>query len=57
MRGFGSFVSAARFCAAFEEQRQYFRPVTRSGERVSLAERRCRFQERWAAIMAELAAA
>jgi transposase-like protein len=57
MRGFGSFVAAARFCSAFEEQRQYFRPVTRSGERISLAERRCRFQERWAAVMAELAAA
>ncbi len=57
MRGFGAFASAARFCAAFEEQRQYFRPVTRSGERVSLAERRCRFQERWATVMAELAAA
>jgi putative transposase len=57
MRGFGRFVAAARFCAAFEEQRQYFRPVTRSGERISLAERRCRFQERWAAVMAELAAA
>ncbi len=35
----------------------YFRPVTRSGEHVSLAERRCRFQERWAAVTAELAAA
>jgi len=57
MRGFGSFVSAARFCAAFAEQHQSFRPVTRSGEHVSLAERRCRFQERWAAVTAELAAA
>jgi putative transposase len=57
MRGFGSFVSAARFCAGFEEQRQYFRPVRQSGERVSLAERRCRFRERWATVMAELVAA
>jgi len=57
MRSFGSFVSAARFCAAFEEQHQYFRPVTQSGEHVSLAERRCRFQEHWAAVTAELAAA
>ncbi len=57
MRGFGSFVSAARFCPAFEEQRQYFRAVTTSGERVSLAERRRRFQERWATVTAELAAA
>ncbi len=38
MRGFGSFASAARFCVGFEEQRQYFRATTRSGERVSLAE-------------------
>jgi transposase-like protein len=57
MRGFGSFASAARFCSAFEEQRQYFRPVRRSGERLSLAERRCRHRERWATIMVELAAA
>jgi putative transposase len=57
MRGFGSFTAAARFCAGFEEQRQYFRAPTRSGERVALAERRRRFQERWAAVMAELAAA
>jgi putative transposase len=56
MRGFGSFASAARFCPAFEEQRQYFRAVRQSGEPVSLAERRHRFQERWAAVMAELAA-
>jgi len=56
-RGFGSFVSAARFCPAFAEQRQYFRAVTTSGERVSLAERRRRFQERRAAVTAELAAA
>jgi putative transposase len=57
MRGFGSFASAARFCAGFEEQRQYFRVQARSGEPVSLAERRRRFQERWAAVMAELVAA
>ena len=57
MRGFGAFDSAARFCPAFEEQRQYFRPVARSGEAVSLGDRRRVFQERWATIMAELAAA
>ncbi len=57
MRGFESFTSAARFCPAFEEQRQYFRAVTRSGERVALAERRRQFKERWAAAMAELTAA
>jgi putative transposase len=57
MRGFGSFVSAARFCRAFEEQRQYFRAQARSDERISLAERRQRFRERYATVMAELAAA
>ncbi len=57
MRGFGSFASAARFCSAFEEQRQYFRAQGRSGEPLSLAARRQRFQGRWAAVMAEMAAA
>jgi len=57
MRGFGAFASAARFCVGFEEQRQYFRAQARSDERVALSERRRRFQERWAAIMAELATA
>jgi len=57
MRGFGSFAAAARFCTGFEEQRQYFRAQARSGEPVSLASRRRRFQERWAEVMAELAAA
>ena len=57
MRGFGSFASAARCCTGFEKQRQYFRAQARSDERVSLGERRRRFQERWATIMTELAAA
>jgi putative transposase len=56
MRGFGAFTSAARFCTGFEEQRQYFRPVTQPGEVASLANRRRAFQERGAAIIAELAA-
>jgi len=57
LRGFGSFASAARFCSAFEEQRQYFRAVTRSGEVVLPAARRRAFRERWAAIVTEVAAA
>jgi len=56
MRGFGSFAAAARFCPAFEEQRHYFRAVARSGEVASLADRRRVFQDRWATIMAEVAA-
>ncbi len=57
MRGVGDFAAAAGFCSAFEEQRQYFRTASQRGERVSLAERRRRFQERHTAVMAELAAA
>ncbi len=57
MRGFGACASAARCCTGFEEQRQYCRAQARSDERVALAERRHRFQERWAAVMAALAAA
>jgi len=57
LRGFGSFASATHFCPAFEEQRQYFRAVTRCGEHVSRAERRCLFQDRWATVMTELAVA
>jgi len=57
LRGFGSFAAAARFCTGFEEQHQYFRPRTRQDECVTLAAQRRRFQERWAALLAELAAA
>jgi len=57
MRGFGSFDSAARCCSAFAEQRQSFRAQARPGELVSLADRRRRFPDRWAGIIAALAAA
>jgi len=57
LRGFGSFTAAARFCSAFEELRQYFRVQARSGQVVSLGDRRRVFHERWATVMAELAAA
>jgi putative transposase len=57
LRGFGAITSAARCCVGFEEQRQYCRPVARSGEAVPLGDRRRAFQARWATIMAELAAA
>ena len=57
LRGFGSFAAAARSCSAFEEQRQYFRAVATSGERVTLAERRRLFRERWAVVLTDLAAA
>ncbi len=57
MRGFGSFAAAARCCPACEEQRQYFRARTTMHERVSLGDQRCRFRDRWAAVLTELAAA
>jgi putative transposase len=32
MRGFGSFISAARFCSTYDELRDYFRHRTKMGE-------------------------
>src|SRR6266568_4021652 len=46
MRGFGNFVSAARFCRAFDELRQYFRPRHTAKETMSLAQQRQLFRER-----------
>ena len=57
MLGFGSFESAARFCAAFDELRQYFRVRRRGEAHVSLAEQRRLFLTRWRLLIAELAAA
>ncbi len=57
MLGFGSFASAARFCSAFEELRQYLRARGRRGEVVPPAEQRRRFVGRWHALIAEMAAA
>ena len=57
MRGFGSVASAARFCPAFEEQRQYVRARRRIDERVTLAERRRLFRARWGALLGEVQAA
>jgi len=57
LRGFGSFASAARCCAGFAEQRQYFRSRTSTGERVALTEQRHVFRERWAAALAAVTAA
>jgi DDE domain len=54
MLGFGRLASAERFCAAFEELRQYLR--VKPGRGVTLAERRLVFVNRWQTLMAELAA-
>ena len=53
MLGFGSFASAARFCSAFEELRQYLRARGRRGGVVPPAEQRRRFVGRWHALIAE----
>ncbi len=58
MRGFGTTDSAARFCRAFDEQRQYFRLRTTMRERVPpLSEQRRVYCGRWKALMGELMAA
>jgi transposase-like protein len=43
MRGFGTFKTAARFCRAFDELRNYLRPCRTMGEQVSLSEQRQAF--------------
>jgi putative transposase len=50
MRGFGSFGSAARFCRAFDELRQYFRYRSTARETLPLAHQRRIFCERLAAL-------
>ena len=57
MLGFGNFESASRFCAAFDELRQYFRVRRRGEAHVSLAEQRRFFLTRWRSLIAELATA
>ena len=46
MLGFGALPSAQRFCRAFEEVRQYFRPRREQKEVVSLANARLQFLSR-----------
>lgn len=57
MRGFGSFDAAARFCRAFDEQRDYFRIRTTMRQRVpALAEQRQEFRVRWTELMRSVVA-
>ena len=56
MRGFGNF-EAARFCRAYEEQRNYFRARTRPNETVRLAEQRQLFRQRLGALQERMIAA
>ncbi len=57
MRGFGSFDSAARFCSAHDELRDYFRHRTRMGEVVPLRVQREQFCARLGELRAMLQAA
>jgi putative transposase len=57
MRGFGNFQSAARFCCAFNELRNYLRFRQSMGEKVSLTKQRQIFRERLAALQALLISA
>ena len=50
MQGFGKVASAARFCQAFEEVRQWFRSRQWMTQAVSLADKRRLFEERFAAL-------
>jgi putative transposase len=54
MRGFGSFAGAARFCSAYDEQRDYFRHRTTMHEVVPLRVQREQFCARMAALRALL---
>jgi transposase-like protein len=54
MRGFGTFHSAARFCSAHDELRDYFRHRTRIDEVVSLGVQRAQFRVRSAELRAML---
>jgi len=54
MRGFGTFDSAARFCSAHDELRDYFRHRTRMNEVVPLGVQREQFQARLGELRAML---
>ncbi len=54
MRGFKCFVGASRFCRAFDELRNYFRPRQRMNEQVSLVRQRGLFVERFESLMGML---
>jgi putative transposase len=50
MRGFGIFASAARFCRAFDEVRQFFRVRIIMEQKVSLAQKREAFHQQLDAL-------
>src|SRR5258708_8925359 len=54
MHGFGSFDSAARFCSAFDELRNYLRPCSTMGEPASPSKQRQAFLDRLAVLKASI---
>jgi putative transposase len=52
MRGFGSSVSAARFCSAFDEVRHHFRTRSNTYQTPPLSEQRAAFRQRWGELSA-----
>ena len=52
MLGFGAIESAKRFCQAFDEVKQFFRPRARMTELVSLSKQREQFVERVSGLQA-----
>ena len=56
MLGFGAFRSAQRFCSAFDEVQQYFRPRRRRKQFVSLARQRQLFVTREQSLQARFLA-
>ena len=57
MRGFGNVVSASRFCAAYDELRDYFRHRITMNDVVSLGVQREQFRARLAELQALFQAA
>jgi len=57
MCGFRTFEAAARFCCAFDELRNYFRPRRMMGKSISLSERRQAFLNQLVAVQVLLQAA
>jgi putative transposase len=56
MHGFGDFDSAARFCSAFDELRNYLRPRSALGEPSSCSEQRRAFLDRLTVLKASVQA-
>jgi putative transposase len=54
--GLKTFVTAARFCGVFDELRAFLRPQSHHNQLLTLEQRRCIHRERFAHVMAFMAA-